>query len=428
MDGRVVLSRTSTIVLICVVSVVVVAAVVTTAVLLAGGGAGRPPVVGDAFVPVVYDLTTGIVQLDVIVSNERIRCAVSTSSPDSYLFTGPCDTCVFPPYDPKASGAYSSFGITETITFGLQGKVTGTVSTDTVTIPQTLTTGAGGETPCAQTAASLRAAPPLVLQQFLLLAATSVFAAPLNQVGMSRMLTSSVPSDTARVVAALFPRRTYVSSVLDALQASGRSTQWSLLLKPLASMMWLSEPPPSVCVAAMAAGPLQYAAVFPSLPNAGSAFFGEAGRYYALAVASASIVHGDGTTTPVSPPPKFAIVTLAQPLVLCPPSSWGTTLATQTSPSTPLGLHLEFARAGDTRGTSTVPFTISTAAGTWSKNGEGLQPIYGTMDDADALLLSTTKDVLLLGGLAFQNTFLHFDVPNNALGMAALKPPTATGY
>lgn len=391
-----------------VLAVVLLVALVTVAVLASTNLRGTP------FVPAVFDLTLGAVYLDVIVSSRRLRSVLSISSPVTYFSTTQCATCVFQPYDPKLSGDYSSLQVTDTVTFGLDGKVKGTLGTDTVTLQQNTSS-----IPCGYTSASLKPATPLILQNYLLLAADAIAEAPMNQVGLSPLKFAASDTPVGKAVHAVLKTRVYESSILEDLRLSGQPVQWSLLLKPFGSRLWLGQEPPTGPDSCPVAGPLQYTPLLPALPDASSPFFSDPGRYYAIGITSMTRLGPDGVPEPITPTsypgtpiPKIAIITLSQPLVVLPQSPLATKLLA-TSSTNLQGLRLTFVGGAS--------LTVNPGRSMWSLGGTGLAPIYGQLPDAATKTLSAKNDVIILGCLALQDTFMHFDVQGQRFGVTALQ-------
>jgi hypothetical protein len=365
------------------------------------------------FIPIVFDLTTGGVFIDVLISSRRLRSVLSISSPVSYFSTQTCTTCVFQPYDPKLSGEYTNLGIQDTVTFGVDGVVKGFVGTDTVTIQQNTASGKGSA--CGYTSTSVKPALPLILENYLLVAAGSIVKAPLNQVGLSPLQFVNSGSPTSKAVHAVQPTRKYESSILENMHVSGMPVQWSLLLKPFGSQMWLGRSPPSgICPTK---GPLSYTPLLPALPDAATPFFGDTGRYYAVRIAAIARLLPDGTQVPLTgsttvPAPRIAIITLSQPLIVFPESPLADTFL-KTSTTNLQGVAITFDGG--------PKLTVHPGASVWSYGGSGLNPIYGALPDADTKALSSKQDILILGCLAFQNTVMHFDLDKNVFGLAELE-------
>ena len=393
-----------------IVIAVVLLATLVTVIVLATSSLRQTP-----FIPVVFDLTTGAVFVDVIASSRRLRSVLSASSPVSYFSTTQCPTCVFQPYSPKLSGDYASLNISDTVTFGTQGVVKGVVGTDTLTIQQNTS-----QTVCGYNSESLKPALALVLDQFLLIAAESVTGgAPANQVGISPLQFADSSTATGKAVHSVLKARKYESSILQNLYASGDSVEWTLLLKPFGSQLWLGGATPPSRDMCGTKGPLVYTPLLPGLPLAASPFFSDPGRYYAIGITSVTRLAPDGSrevvdgsSYPDAPMPKVAIITLSQPLIVVPQSSLGTRLMA-TSPTNLQGLELTFVGG--------AVLTVTPGRSMWSLGGTGLQPIYGALPLADTKNLSSANDVILLGCLAFQNTLMHFDVAKGRFGLVALQ-------
>ncbi len=366
------------------------------------------------FIPIVFDLTTGAVFMDVLASNRRLRSVVSISSPVSYFSTQSCPTCVFQPYDPSLSGNYTNLNIQDSITFGVDGVVQGVMGTDTVTFQQNTKTNSA----CGYNPSFLKPALPFIVPDFLLLAATKVTKAPLNQVGLSPLQFADSSTSTSRAVHDAVRFRKYESSILEDLRATGGSVQWSLLLKPFASQMWLGRKPPSN-VSCPVKAPMAYTPLLPALPHGASPFFADKGRYYAVAISNIQRVLPDGSRVAVEadadaqvPVPRVAIITLSQPLVVFPQSKTADAFLGTTTTNLQ-GLAVTFSN-GPT-------LTIQPGASVWSYGGSGLAPIYGALPLTDTKVLSSQQDVIILGCMAFQNTLMHFDLDKQVFGLAELQ-------
>lgn len=368
------------------------------------------------FIPIVFDLTTGGVYMNVLISNRKLRSVLSVSSPVSYFSTQACGTCVFQPYDPKLSGTYTNLGIEDSVAFGVDGLVTGVFGTDTVTIQQNSLGGAKGSR-CGYRDTDLKPGLPLIDENYLLLAASSVVRAPLNQVGLSPLQYANSSTATSKTVHAVQRSRKYESSILQNMHASGSPVQWSLLLKPFGSQMWLGRAPPAyICPTK---GSLTYTPLLPSLPDAAHPFFNDIGRYYAVEIATIARITPDGKRVPLQedtvrgvPTPRIAIITLSQPLIVFPQSATADTFLA-TSTQNLQGLAITFAGG--------AKLTLPPGQSVWSYGGSGLSPVYGALPDTDTKALSSKQDVIILGCMAFVNTVMHFDLDKHMFGIAELQ-------
>jgi hypothetical protein len=346
------------------------------------------------FIPIVYDTTTGTVAMDVLLSNRRVRAILSTGSPISYFVTE-CDGCVFPPYDPSLSGAYSNLDVRAKLQFGSQS-LDGEMGVDDMVIQRH-----GSKLPCGYTAKTLTPAPPLVLKSYLLATVNALpedSPLPPNQIGMSSL--RATPQITN-----LFPGRPYESSMV---QAMGPMPQWGLLLRPFGSMLWLTAPP-----ASCGSIKLTYTPLLPALTKATTPFFAAPGRYYAMHITSVHVIQSNNMWSPIINPPTTAVISLETAQVRTFAQSSLQVQLAKTSVTNPQGLAITFANG--------AMLTIPPGKSMWSQGGTGIQTIYAPLDVTTATALSADRDVMVLGNLAFQFNMLHFDIVNARLGIGMLK-------
>lgn len=358
-----------------------------------------------ASIPIRFDVDTGTVQADVILASQRMRATINTSAATSMFVSTGCGSCAPPLYDPTRSGHFTTLGVSERIVYGQTASSTGAFVEDFLGLSRVFV-----DTPLACPTQNSKVSPAavMIIKNFVFIAAESI--TPLhypfpNQLGMAPLLAQNSSSNTSKTLNLAFPRRFFVSSILEHMYVNKLPLIWAVLLQAPGAMLWLGQGASPTC------GPLVYTPLIPNLPVASTQEMRDPGRFYVVRVISMTVVSKGAATkaVPGKDTPALAIIDTASPLIQLPPGPLATELSDVRNPKG-IVITLE----------NNAQLITPSGRTPWVPKSGPPVSLFKTMSQEEALTFSRDLDVMIIGNLGLLGCVLEFDLERQHLGLAYL--------